>query len=158
MKQPDSFGGSAFKELSKQTREALLKQALERAESRAEIRRPVFLNATIYLPHGVRMNCVALDISPLGARVRVIRTEPLAPVIEVSIHREVVRQRARIAWRDKGDIGLEYLNPNLSKDALVDLLLQMEGLDERPPLSDSRQDLGPAFRRFRAFLHGSALR
>ena len=129
MKKPDSFGGSAFEDFSKQTREALLQQALERAENRAEIRRPVFLNATIFLPHGLQMNCIALDVSPLGARIRVIRTEPLAPVLEVSIQGEVVRQRAHIVWRDKGDIGLEYLNPNLSKDALVDLLLQMEGLD-----------------------------
>ena len=131
MKKPDSFGGSAFEDFSKQTREALLQQALERAENRAEIRRPVFLNATIFLPHGLQMNCIALDVSPLGARIRVIRTEPLAPVLEVSIQGEVVRQRAHIVWRDKGDIGLEYLNPNLSKDALVDLLLQMEGLDAR---------------------------
>jgi len=64
---------------------------------------------------------------PLGARVRVIRSEPLAPVVEVSIRGEVVRERAHIIWRDQGDIGLEYLNPNLSKDALVDLLMKMEG-------------------------------
>lgn len=158
MKKPDTFGGSAFEEFSEQTRDALLEQALKRAENRAEIRRPVFLNATIYLPHGVKMNCVALDVSPLGARIRVIRTEPLAPVVEVSIHREVVRQRAQIVWRDKGDIGLEYMNPNLSKDALVDLLLQMEGFEERPPRSDVKQAPDRAFQRFRAFLHGSATR
>ena len=131
MKKPESFGGSAFEELAKQTREALLQQALKRAEHRAEIRRPVFLNATIFLPHGLQMNCIALDVSPLGARIRVIRTEPLAPVLEVSIQGEVIRQRAHVVWRDKGDIGLEYLNPNLSKDALVDLLLQMEGIEAR---------------------------
>ena len=129
MKKPETFGGSAFEEFSRQTREALLQQALKRAENRAEIRRPVFLNATIFLPHGLQMNCVALDVSPLGARIRVIRTEPLAPVLEVSIQGEVVRQRAHVVWRDKGDIGLEYLNPNLSKDALVELLLQMEEVD-----------------------------
>jgi len=130
MKKPDSFGGPGFGFFAQQTREALLQQALERAESREEIRRPVFLNATLFLPHGLQMNCVALDISPLGARVRVVRSEPLAPVLEVSIHGEVIRQKARVIWRDKGDIGLEYANPNLSKDALVDLLLQMEGLDK----------------------------
>ena len=158
MKKPESFGGSAFEDLSKQTREVLLKRALRRAENRAEIRRPVFLNATIFLPHGVQMNCVALDVSPLGARVRVIRTEPLASEIKVSIHREVIRQRARIVWRDKGDIGLEYLNPNLSKDALVDLLLQMEGLDQRDPNSAATPDRDPVFQKFRAFLHGSVRR
>ena len=129
MKRPESFGGPGFEFFAQQTREALLQQALKRAENREELRRPVFLNATIFLPYGVQMNCVALDVSPLGARVRVIRTEPLAPVLEVSIQGEVIRQRAHVVWRDKGDIGLEYLNPNLSKDALVDLLLQMEGLD-----------------------------
>ena len=129
MKEPKSFGGPAFEFFAQQTREALLQQALKRAENRVEIRRPVFLNATIFLRHGVQMNCVALDVSPLGARIRVVRTEPLTPVIEVSIHREVIRQRAKIVWRDKGDIGLEYVNPNLSKDALVDLLLQMEDVD-----------------------------
>lgn len=130
MKKPDSFGGPGFDFFAQQTREALLQQALERAENREEIRRPVFLNATLFLPHGLQMNCVALDISPLGARIRVVRTEPLAPMLKVSIQGEVIRQKARVIWRDKGDIGLEYANPNLSKDALVDLLLQMEGLDK----------------------------
>ena len=129
MKDFESFGGPSFEYFSQQTRDALLRQALERAENRAEIRRPVFLNATIFLPHGIKMNCIALDVSPLGARVRVVRSEPLSPVMEVSISGEVVRQRAQVVWRDKGDIGLEYLNPNLSKEALVDLLMKLEGYD-----------------------------
>lgn len=129
MKEPDSFGGPLFEHFAQQTREALLQQALERAESRAEIRRPVFLAATLFLPHGLKMNCIALDVSPLGARIRVVRSEPLAPVFEVSIRGEVVRQRAHVVWRDHGDIGLEYLNPDLSKGALVDLLMKMEGCD-----------------------------
>lgn len=127
MKEPESFGGPAFEFFAKQTREALLQQALARAEHRAEIRKAVFLSATIFLPHGLKMNCIALDVSPLGARIRVIRSEPLAPVFEVSIQGEVVRQRAHVVWRDQGDIGLEYLNPELSKEALVDLLIKMEG-------------------------------
>ena len=129
MKEPESFGGPGFEDFAKQTREALLQQALARAEHRAEIRKPVFLSATVFLPHGVQMNCIALDVSPLGARIRVIRSEPLAPIVEVSIRGEVVRQKAHIVWRDRGDIGLEYLNPNLSKDALVDLLMKMEGYE-----------------------------
>lgn len=127
MKNPEFSIGSKFEVLSKQTREALLQQALMRSERRDEIRKPCFLSATLYLPHGISMNCIALDVSPLGARVRVIRTEPLAPVMEVSIRGEVVRQRAHVVWRDRGDIGLEYLNPNLSKDALIDILMKMEG-------------------------------
>ena len=131
MKEPESFGGPEFEYFSKQTREALLEQALKRAERREEIRRPVFLNATVFLPYGVKMNCIALDVSPLGARIRVIRSEPLAPEFEVSIQGEVIREKVKVIWRDKGDIGLEYLNPKLNKDALVDLLLQMQGLDDR---------------------------
>ena len=126
MKEPEAFGSSAFEELSKQTHEALLQQALARSERREEIRKPCFLSATLYLPHGVKMNCIALDVSPLGARVRVIRSEPLAPIMEVSIRGEVVRQQAHVVWRDRGDIGLEYLNRQLSKDALIDILMQMD--------------------------------
>ena len=50
MKEPESFGEPEFEYFSKQTRGALLQQALERAEQREEIRRAVFLNATVFLP------------------------------------------------------------------------------------------------------------
>jgi len=126
MKEPETFGGDGFEDFSEQTREALLQQALARAENRAEIRRPVFLGATLFLPHGVQINCIALDVSLLGARIRVTRSEPLAKIMKVTIRGEVVRQPAHIIWRDRGDIGLEYLNPNLSKDALIDLLAKMD--------------------------------
>ena len=96
---------------------------------RSSERRPIYREAFLHLPEGVRIKVTAMDISPLGARVRVVRSEPLSPVMEVSISGEVVRQRAQVVWRDKGDIGLEYLNPNLSKEALVDLLMKLEGYD-----------------------------
>ena len=125
MKKSKPFGGRAFTDLSCQTHEELLHRALERAEQRAEPRTPVFLSATVFLKGGIKISGIALDISPLGARIRLNRGQPLTNPVDVSIRGEVVRKRSRIVWHNQGDIGIQYLNPDLSRAALIDLLVQM---------------------------------
>lgn len=83
---------------------------------RSSERRPIYREAFLHLPEGVRIKVTAMDISPLGARVRLSRICHLPEKLEVTVLDEVKREPARIAWRAGTEIGFEFLNPDLSAD------------------------------------------
>lgn len=91
-------------------------------EVRSSERRPIYREAFLHLPEGVRISAVAMDISPLGTRLRLARPCHLPGILEVTVLDECKRERARIAWRSGNDIGLEFLNPDLDSDAYFDSL------------------------------------
>lgn len=91
-------------------------------ELRSTERRPVYREAFLFLPEGVRVTAVAMDISPLGTRVRLAHHCRLPQVLEVTVLDAVKRKRARVAWRDGNDVGLEFLDPDLSADTYFDSL------------------------------------
>jgi len=91
-------------------------------ELRKTERRRIFREASLYLPEGGRMTALAMDISPLGTRIRLLQTCRLPDELEVTVLDEVKRERAKIVWRDGKDVGLEFLNPDLGSEAYIEAL------------------------------------
>ena len=73
-------------------------------------RAPSFKDATVTLPGGQRLKAIAVDIDDKGARVRFIAHESLPPLVHVSINGICSNRQARIAWRDKKDAGLKFVD------------------------------------------------
>lgn len=95
-------------------------------EIRTSERRRIYREAFLHLPEAVRVTAVAMDISPLGARLRLARSCHLPEFLEVTILDEVKREPAKVAWQSGIDIGLEFTNPNLDADTYFDSLSRIE--------------------------------
>lgn len=95
-------------------------------ELRSTERRMIYREAHLHLPEAVRIAAIAMDISPLGARIRLSRRCHLPSELEVTVLDEVKKERAKVAWIDGNDIGLEFINPNLDADTYLDSISKVE--------------------------------
>ena len=95
-------------------------------ELRSSERRMIYREAFLHLPEAVRITAIAMDISPLGTRIRLTRPCDLPDELAVTVLDEVKNEPARVAWRDGSDIGLEFINPDLDADTYLDSLSSLE--------------------------------
>ena len=78
-------------------------------ERRRFQRKSVLLNATIETPHGA-VQCVALDLSLGGARIRI--HEKLEPLDRVALTLEKFgRFPGHVVWRNASEAGLQFSEP-----------------------------------------------
>jgi len=84
---------------------------------RSAERRVLYREATLHLPMAVKISAVAMDISPLGARLRLSSKSRLPDDLFVTILDEVKKVRAKVAWQDGVDVGLEFIDPDLGVHA-----------------------------------------
>jgi hypothetical protein len=62
-------------------------------------------NAGRYLKKGI-----ALDLSPTGSRVRFENGDSLLDGMVINISRYGIKRKARMRWRTRTDIGIEFLD------------------------------------------------
>jgi len=95
-------------------------------ELRSTLRRKIYREAFLYLPEAVRVKAIAMDISPLGARLRLTRSCFLPDELQVTVLDEVKREPARLAWKSGNDIGVEFVDPKLDPTAYFDSISTSE--------------------------------
>lgn len=93
---------------------------------RSAERRMLYREAFLHLPMAVKVPVIALDISPLGARVRLTRLCRLPDQLFVTVLDEVKKIPAKVIWQDGADAGLEFINPDLNADIGFDSPLDID--------------------------------
>lgn len=83
----------------------------EMVERRRSERSNVFADAVAISNHGHHTKKgVALDLSPDGSRIRFENGDSLVDGMEVKIARYGIKRRARMRWRTRTDVGIEFLD------------------------------------------------
>lgn len=83
----------------------------EMAERRRAERRDVYADAVALSNNGrVLKKGIALDLSSNGTRLRFENGDSLIDGMVVNIARYGIKRRARMRWRTRTDIGLEFLD------------------------------------------------
>ncbi|MEL6858194.1 MAG: PilZ domain-containing protein [Pseudomonadota bacterium] len=81
------------------------------AERRRAERRDVYADAVALSNNGrVLKKGIALDLSSNGTRLRFENGDSLIDGMVVNIARYGIKRRARMRWRTRTDIGLEFLD------------------------------------------------
>ena len=82
----------------------------EMVERRRTERSNVFADAVAVSNNGHHhKKGVALDLSPNGSRIRVENGDSLVDGMEVKIARYGIKRRARMRWRTRTDVGIEFV-------------------------------------------------
>lgn len=83
----------------------------EFVERRRSERSNVFADAVAISNNGqFRKKGVALDLSPNGSRIRFENGDSLVDGMEVKIARYGLKRRARMRWRTRTDVGIEFID------------------------------------------------
>lgn len=80
----------------------------KRHDRRLSARKPIALPASIVLPGGRTYACETVDISTSGARLS-IKAGVLPERFEIAIPARGLRKAARLVWRDRTMIGVQYV-------------------------------------------------
>ncbi len=81
-------------------------------ERRGGDRQPVHTRAKCFLDHlNASVECIVLDVSHGGARLRIADSLVLPDEFDLLLSYEGERQRVRLRWRRKKDIGVEFVKP-----------------------------------------------
>lgn len=83
-----------------------LKAYIPRAE-----RENSYKEALITTGTGYKVRGIVIDYSEGGVRMRFKTIETLPDVVDISIPAFDIHTRARVAWQDTIDFGLEYIEP-----------------------------------------------
>ncbi len=82
-------------------------------EGRDEHREKVYRFARLRLPDNGVLNCIVLDLSRGGARVKVDGcAEGLPEYLMLEFEASGVTKRARVAWEREHTVGLQFLDPS----------------------------------------------
>ena len=87
-------------------RDSNLKAYIQREE-----RENSYKEAQITFPSGYKVRGIVIDYSEGGVRMRFQNAEALPDIVHLSIPSLRVHTKARVAWSDVIDFGLEYLDP-----------------------------------------------
>jgi len=103
-----------FKALKKSLTKSGVQPEADSADAPSDLRlgkrEDVFADAVIRTTIGQKKQGVVLDVSHCGARLRVVSAESLTERVQIEIPRLQLKRTARVRWRTRTDIGLEYID------------------------------------------------
>ncbi|MEM6534858.1 MAG: PilZ domain-containing protein [Pseudomonadota bacterium] len=103
------FGG-----LKKKSGKKAAAQAVDVPELPTELRfsprRNVFADLSLQTSNGQDMKGVVLDVSQCGARLRFVAADCMTERVRIDIPRLKIKKSARVRWRTRTDIGVEFLS------------------------------------------------
>lgn len=81
-------------------------------ERRGGDRQSIYTRAKCFLDHlNASVECIVLDVSRGGARLRIADSLVLPDEFDLLLSYQGERQRVRLRWRRKKDIGVEFVKP-----------------------------------------------
>ncbi len=98
------------KSLSKPVTEPVNNGVETPPELRLGDREDVFADAMIRTTIGQKKQGVVLDVSHCGARLRLVSADSLTERVQLEIPRLQLKRLARVRWRTRTDVGLEYID------------------------------------------------
>lgn len=82
------------------------------AQMRKHRRKPIYSDARLSCPDGRTIDCMILDFSEGGAKVRFITTMQLPEKLKIVSKRPTLDTLARVAWQNGSTAGLQFLASN----------------------------------------------
>ncbi|MEL7111125.1 MAG: PilZ domain-containing protein [Pseudomonadota bacterium] len=96
---------------SGKNREDTTELELEEVERRRSERRDVYADVVAMSNAGRYLNKgIALDLSRDGTRIRFQNSDSLLDGMVVNISRYGIKRKARMCWRTRTDVGIEFLD------------------------------------------------
>jgi len=96
---------------SGKNREDTTELELEQVERRRSERRDVYADVVAMSNAGRYLNKgIALDLSRDGTRIRFQNSDSLLDGMVVNISRYGIKRKARMRWRTRTDVGIEFLD------------------------------------------------
>lgn len=96
---------------SGKNREDTTELELEQVERRRSERRDVYADVVAMSNAGRYLNKgIALDLSRDGTRIRFQNSDSLLDGMVVNISRYGIKRKARMCWRTRTDVGIEFLD------------------------------------------------
>ena len=78
-------------------------------DKRQGIRAPSFRYAKVYISGNTELECAVRDVSQSGCMVSLLGAENLPDELSVRLDPSQPRRKARVAWRENLEAGLEFL-------------------------------------------------
>ena len=79
-------------------------------ELRFAPRRDTFADMKLQTSSGRDLKGIVLDVSQTGARLRFVAADSLTEMVRIDVPRLNLRKRARVRWKTRTDVGVEFLN------------------------------------------------
>jgi len=76
---------------------------------RKEPRRAVYRHGRLTIAGGVKIDCIIVDVSEIGARVELDGASSLPEIVLLSTVMTGEKKRARVVWRRENTAGLSFL-------------------------------------------------
>ncbi len=79
-------------------------------ELRMADRKDVFADAVLNTSIGEKKQGIVLDMSQCGARLRFVTADSVSEGVQVEIPRLRLKRRARVRWKTRTDLGIEFID------------------------------------------------